>query len=75
MYGEYKMRDLEVEIILRGGNIHDALSMALENLHDAERGRFIITSARARELVEKEAVIDHLRKRVDSLKFQAEMEK
>jgi O-antigen ligase len=61
----YKMRDLEAEIALREGNVDDALAMARANLKDAERERFVITSVRARGLVKKEALVDHLRKRVD----------
>ena len=68
-FNVYKMRDLEVEIMLRGGNIRNALSLAHENLQDAERERFVITSVRARELVKNETVLDHLQKRVDSIKL------
>ena len=68
----YKMRDLEVEIELREGNTNNALALARENLKDAERERFVITSVRARELVKKETVVDHLRKRVDFIKLQTE---
>ena len=50
----YKMRDLEAEIALREGNTDNALVLARENLQDAERERFVITSVRARELVKKE---------------------
>lgn len=69
----YKMRDLEAEIELREGNPDNAILLARENLKDAERERFVITSARAREMIKKETVIDHLRKRVDSIKLQTEM--
>ena len=68
----YKMRDLEAEIALREGNTDNALALARENLKDAERERFVITSVRARELVKKEILVDHLRKRVDFIKLQIE---
>jgi O-antigen ligase len=68
----YKMRDLEAEIVLTEGNKDDALSLARENLEAAERERFVITSARARELVKKEIVVDYLRKRVDFIILRAE---
>jgi O-antigen ligase len=67
----YKMRDLEAEIALREGD-DNALVLARENLKDAERERFVITSVRARELIKKEILIDHLRKRVDFIKLQTE---
>lgn len=68
----YRMRDLEVEIMLRRGNRSGALSLAIENLKDAERERFVITNARARGIIEKKSVLDTLRKRVDFIKTQFE---
>jgi hypothetical protein len=66
------MRDLEVEIMLREGNSPGALSLAVENLKDAERERFVITNVRARGIVEKKTVLDALRRRVDSIREQHE---
>jgi O-antigen ligase len=66
----YKMRDLEVEIAIREGSISNAIALARENLKDAERERFVITSVRARGLVNKENVLDNLRKRI--IKLQTE---
>jgi hypothetical protein len=63
----YKIRDLETEIALREGDTDNALSLARENLKDAQRERFVITSVRARRLVKKENVVDHLRKRVNDI--------
>jgi tetratricopeptide (TPR) repeat protein len=68
----YKMKDLEVEMELRAGNTSNALVLARENLKDAERERFVIRSVRARVLVKKETVVDHLRKRVDSISLETE---
>lgn len=68
----YKMKDLEVEMELRAGNTNNALALASGNLKDAERERFVITSPRARGLVKKETVVDHLRKRVDFISLQTE---
>jgi len=65
----YQMRDLEIEIMLREGNRPGALSLAIENLKDAERERFIITNARARKIVEKEKILNTLQKRIDSIKI------
>jgi O-antigen ligase len=68
----YKMRDLEAEITFREGNTNNALAIARENLKDAERERFVITSVRARGFIEKKTFVDHLRKRVDFIKLQIE---
>jgi hypothetical protein len=68
----YKMRDLEAEIALREDNADNALVLARENLKDAERERFVITSLIARGLIEKKTLVDHLRKRIDFVKLQAE---
>jgi hypothetical protein len=65
----YKMRDLEAQIALREGDASNALALARENLKDAERERFVITSVRARGLVKKEIVLDNLRKRIDQIKL------
>jgi O-antigen ligase len=64
----YKMRDLEAEMELREGNPNNAILLARENLKDAERERFVITSARARGLVTKEFVVSHLQERIDQIK-------
>ncbi len=64
----YMVKDLEAEIALREGHKEKALTLAIENLEDADREKFIITSARARQLVERKVVIDHLRKRGDQIK-------
>jgi hypothetical protein len=61
------MRDLDAEIALREGNTENALALASENLKDAKRERFVIASVRARELVQKEIVVDYLQKRVDGI--------
>jgi O-antigen ligase len=67
----YKIRDLEVEVELREGDTSNALDLARENLKDAERERFVITSVRARELIKKETLINHLRKRVDEIELRS----
>ncbi|MBA4390027.1 MAG: hypothetical protein C0399_03720 [Syntrophus sp. (in: bacteria)] len=64
----YKMKDLEVEMEFRAGNTSNALALARDNLKDAERERFVISSARARGLVRKEFVLNHLQERVDEIK-------
>ncbi len=64
----YLMKDLEAEIAFREGHKQKALTLALENFEDAARERFLIASARARQLVGKDAVINHLRKRADQIK-------
>jgi O-antigen ligase len=68
----YKMRDLEAEIALREGDTRNALALARENLQDAERERFVITSVRARGQVKKEILVDNLRKRVDEIGIRSE---
>lgn len=67
----YKMKDLEVEMELREGNASNALIMASENLKDAERERFVITSVRARKLVKKEYVLNYLQERINQIKQQS----
>jgi uncharacterized protein (UPF0333 family) len=63
----YKLRDLEVEIELRKGREEKALSLARQNLADAEHERFVIRSIQAVELVESGRVRDHLRNRVNTI--------
>ncbi len=67
----YKMKDLEVEMELIAGNTSNALTMASENLKDAEGERFVITSVRARRLVKKEFVLNYLHERINQINQQS----
>ena len=63
----YRMTDLEAEIELRRGNGEKALSLARQNLADAEYQRFVIRSIQAVELVENKRLVEYLRQRVDMI--------
>jgi O-antigen ligase len=60
----YRIRDLEVSIEYQRGNRVGALKLARANLKDAQDGVYVITSARSRSFVEREAFLKYLQQRV-----------
>jgi O-antigen ligase/tetratricopeptide (TPR) repeat protein len=60
----YRLSDLEADIEFARGNLKGAREIARANLGDAERERFPITHVKAREYVEKQDFIRHLRQKV-----------
>ncbi|HEX2965890.1 MAG TPA: O-antigen ligase family protein [Syntrophorhabdaceae bacterium] len=63
----YRLRDIRVDAMLKEKDRRGALKLAVENLEDAQRERFVITSVRARAMVEKESIIGYLQQRVNGL--------
>jgi O-antigen ligase len=60
----YKIRDLESSIAYRLGYVDKALAIARRNYEDARSDVFVIKSARSREYVTKDALLQYLAQRV-----------
>jgi tetratricopeptide (TPR) repeat protein len=60
----YKIRDLEAAIAHERGDTKKALSIARTNYDDANKGVFVITTARSRAYVERKEYINYLKSKV-----------
>ncbi len=69
----YKIRDLEADMQYRSGDKEKAYLIANANLKDAESDIFLITSVKAREYVEKDQLVNYLKRR--ALAFGASQDK
>ena len=58
----YKIRDLESVIEYKKGNLKNALKIAINNLEDAENGRFDLS--KAREYITQEQLVRYLKNKV-----------
>ena len=61
----YKMRDLQSSIEYQKGDREKALSLAKENLHQAENDNSVIDNIHAREYVSKVSFVNYFRSRVE----------
>jgi O-antigen ligase len=60
----YRIRDLEAYIEYRRGNIKDALLISKKNLEDAEKEKFLISSVKSREFIQKDHFLQYLKKKI-----------
>ena len=61
----YVITDFEAELAYKEGNLKKALSIAQQNLHNAEADLFITSSIKAREFITRENVIQYLKARME----------
>lgn len=61
----YKIRDLEADIQYRNGNTIEAVRIAQQNISDANNGVYVITSAKARNFVARDQLLEYLKQKMN----------
>ena len=62
----YRIQDLEATLAYKRGDRQRALEIARNNLQDAKENKYVITSARARQFVERKSLIEYMQQRIIS---------